>query len=128
MANMEAYDQQGNPLEEYDLSLGRLEPSIRTVHHEAVEGVTETGHWETIAEYPETGGKDVAWIVDVPGVEAQEAYDEEIDIYVYIPYTQEELDAIEAEKSKPTMEQRMTVLEAQLAAYEAAYLEGVDEA
>ena len=106
----EVYDQQGNLLEEYDLDLGRLEASKRIEHHPAVEEVQEKGHWETIAEYP-NGGKDVAWVIDVEGVEAVEAWDEEIPISIYIPYTQEELDAIEAEKNKPTTEERLEQLE-----------------
>lgn len=111
----EVYDQQGNLLTEYDLNLGRLEASFRMEHHPAIEGNAEVGHWETLAEYP-NGGKDVAWVVDVPGVEAQEAWEEEIPIHVYIPYTQAELDAIEAEKNKPTDEERIAALEEELLA------------
>ena len=67
-------------------------------------------------------------MIDVPGVEAQTAWDEEIPIQIYHQYTQEELDRIEAERNRPTMEERVAQLEAQLAAYEAAYQEGVQEA
>ena len=88
---MQIYDQQGRPLEDYDPNKGRLEQKTRTVHHDAVEGVEEQGHWETIREYPETGGKDVEWVVDVPGAEAKDAWDEESTELVYIPYTEEEL-------------------------------------
>lgn len=123
----EVYDQQGNLLTEYDLNLGRLEASFRMEHHPAVEGVEEEWHWETVAEYP-NGGRDVKKVIDVPGVMAQKAWVEEVPIRVYIPYTPEELDAIEAEKNKPTDEQRIAALEQQLAAYEAAYREGVNEA
>ena len=89
---MEVYDQQGTPLEKYDLSLGYLRQETRTVHHEAVEGVEEQGHWETVQEYPETGGKDIAWVVDVQGVAEVPAWDEKIKIEVYVPYTEEELE------------------------------------
>ena len=106
----EVYDQQGNLLTEYDLNLGRLEASFRMEHHPAVEGVEEVWHWEVVREYP-NGGKDAAKIIDVPGVEAQEAWEEEIPIHVYIPYTQAELDEIEAEKNKPTQEERLRQLE-----------------
>ena len=123
----EVYDQQGNLLTEYDLNLGRLEASFRMEHHPAVEGVEEVWHWEVVREYP-NGGKDVAKIIDVPGVQAQAAWDEEIPIYVYIPYTQEELEAIEEEKNAPSLEEEVASLKAQLAAYEAAYQEGVREA
>lgn len=110
MENIEVYDQQGNLLEEYDLNLGVLEQSTRTIHHPAIEGVEEVWHWETVAEYP-NGGKDVQKIIDVAGVQAEEAWDEEIQIKVYVPYTQEELDAMEAERNKPTAEERIAKLE-----------------
>lgn len=124
---MEIYNQNMERIENPDLSLGYLKDSTRTVHHEAVEGVQERWHYETIKEYP-NGGKDIQKVIDVPGVEAKAAWDEEIPIQIYVLYTQEELDAIEAEKNKPTMEDRLAALEAQLAAYEAAYAEGVNEA
>ena len=68
---MDMYDGQGNPVTDFDPSKGRLEMQKRIHHHEAVEAVEEQGHWETVAEYPETGGKDVQWVVDAPGVEAR---------------------------------------------------------
>lgn len=123
----EIYNEQMELIENPDLSLGYLKPSTRTEHHEAIQGVEEVWHYETVREYP-NGGKDVEKVIDVPGVEAKDAWDEEIPIQIYIPYTQEELDAMEAEKNKPTTEQRITALETQLAAYEAAYTEGVNEA
>lgn len=123
---MEIYNKNMELIENPDLSLGRLTPSTRTEHHEAVEGVQERWHYETVKEYP-NGGKEVQKVIDVQGVQAKEAWDEEIPIQIYTPYTQEELDAIEAEKNKPTQEERITALEAQLAAYEAAFAEGVSE-
>lgn len=124
---IDVYDEYGELLKEFDLSIGWLKPSTRTEHHEAVEGVEEVWHWETIAEYP-NGGKDVKKVVDVPGVEAKDAWDEKIPIYIYIPYTEEELAAIEEEKNKPSIDDRVTTIEQQLASYEAAYMEGVNEA
>lgn len=106
----EIYNEQMEKIETPDLSLGYLKPSTRTEHHEAIKGVEEQWHYETIAEYP-NGGKDVAKVIDVPGVEAKAAWDEEIPIQIYILYTQEQLDAMEAEKNKPTLEQRVTALE-----------------
>lgn len=90
---MEVYDQQGKLLEKYDLDLGYLRQETRTVHHDAVEGVEEQGHWETVREYPETGGKDIAWVVDVPGVAEAPTWDEEVTETIYVPYTEEELAA-----------------------------------
>ena len=50
-------------------------------------------------------------MIDVPGVQAKEAWDEKIPIQMYIPYTQEEIERIEAERNKPTQEQRLSALE-----------------
>lgn len=92
-------------LDSYDLELGYLKDDViethidaEIVHHEAVEGVEEQGHYELIREYP-NGGKTYDWIVDVAGVKPQEAYDEVVkeayvdreSIQIYIPYTAEEL-------------------------------------
>ena len=108
---MDMYDEQGNPVTDYDPAKGRLEMQKRIHHHEAVEAVEEQGHWETVAEYPETGGKDVQWVVDVPGVEAREAWDEEETYWLYIPYTEEELAQMEADRNQPTPEDRVKELE-----------------
>ena len=107
---MEIYNERMERIENPDLSLGYLVPGTRTEHHEAVQGVTEKWHYETLAEYP-NGGKDISRVVDVPGVEAREAWDEEIAIQIYTPYTQEDLDRMEAERNKPTTEERLADLE-----------------
>ena len=84
--------------EEVNLELGYLKPeSIISIHHEAIEEVKEVGHYEVIAEYP-NGGKDVIWVIDVPGTEAKEAWDEYEDIQRYVLYTEEQLAAKEAER------------------------------
>lgn len=108
---MDIYDEQGSPVTAYDPAKGRLEMQKRMHHHEAVEAVEEQGHWETVAEYPETGGKDVQWVVDVPGVEAREAWDEEETYWLYIPYTEEELAQMAAAAQRPTPEERIKELE-----------------
>lgn len=108
---MDIYGEQGNPVTDYDPAKGRLEMQKRIHHHEAVEAVEEQGHWETVAEYPETGGKDVQWVVDAPGVEAREAWDEEETYWLYIPYTEEELKQMEADRNQPTPEERVKELE-----------------
>ena len=107
---MEIYNENMELIKNLDLSIGYLKDSTRIEHHDAIEGVEEQGHYEVIAEY-ENGGKDVEWIVDVPYVMAQSAWDEEIPIHIYVLYTQEELDAIEAIKNTPTMEERIEALE-----------------
>ena len=107
---MEIYNGNMERIENPDLSLGYLTPGKRTEHHAAVQGVAEQWHYETVEEYP-NGGKDIRKVVDVPGVEAREAWDEEIAIQIYTPYTQEELDRMEAERNKPTTEERLAALE-----------------
>ena len=106
----EIYNEQMGSIENPDLTLGYLRAGTRTEHHEVAEGVTEVWHYETVAEYP-NGGKDIRKVVDVPGVEAKAAWDEVIPIQIYVPYTQEELNRMEAERSKPTQEERITQLE-----------------
>lgn len=81
-------------LKEYDLNKGHLKlDKLFIRHHEAVEEIKEQWHYETIAEYP-NGGKDVSKAIDVPYQAPQEAFDEYEDIYVYIPYTYEELEEL----------------------------------
>lgn len=94
-----------------NLELGYLKPeSIISIHHEAIEETKEVGHYEVIAEYP-NGGKDVAWIIDTPGIEAKEAWDEYEDIQRYVLYTEEELAARDAKKKEKEEE---AMLNAQL--------------
>ena len=109
---MEIYNESMERIENPDVSIGYLTASTRTLHHEAIEGVDEVCHYEVVAEYP-NGGKDVKKVIDVPGVKARDAWDEEIEIQIYHPYTKEELDAIEAERNKPTQEERIAALEEQ---------------
>ena len=81
-------------LKEYDLNKGHLKlDKLFIRHHEAVEEIKEQWHYETIAEYP-NGGKDVSKVIDVPYQAPQEAFDEYEDIYVYISYTDEELEEL----------------------------------
>ena len=106
----EIYNEQMEKIENPDLSLGYLKSSTRTEYHEAIEGVEEVWHYETIAEYP-NGGKDVAKVIDVPGVEAKAAWDEEIPIQIYIPYTEEELETIKNTPIQLSSEERILALE-----------------
>ena len=114
---MEIYIVRMERIENPDLSLGYLTPGKRTEHHAAVQGVTEKWHYETVAEYP-NGGKDIRRVVDVPGVEARDAWDEEIAIQIYTPYTAEELAQMEAERNRPSTGARLRAVEETLAAYE----------
>ena len=94
-----------------DLTLGHLvEDEVFVAHHPAVEVVREQWHYETVCEYL-NGGKDVVKVVDVPGVEAKAAWDEYETIKRYVPYTEEELAALEEARNRPTLESRVDVLE-----------------
>ena len=93
---MRIIDSNDNPIENPDLTLGYLKPETKTVHHDAVEAVEEVSHYETVAEYP-NGGKDVRKVVDVPGVAAKDAYDEEVEVQRYVKYTDAELAQRKAE-------------------------------
>lgn len=118
-------DKNDNVITNPDIDKGYLIEDTHLVkHHEAVEAVEEEGHWVTIAEYP-NGGKDIDWVVDVAKVEAKEAWDEYEDILRYIEYTQEELDRLEEERNKPTLEQQIKELQDKLSNMELAYAEGV---
>lgn len=107
---MRIFDKSNNRIDQPDLQKGHLKNDrIFVKHHEAIEAVAEQGHWETVKEYP-NGGKDVDWVVDIPGVKGKEAWDEYEDILRYVEYTEEEL----AELSKPTVEERLISIEQKL--------------
>ena len=115
---MRILDMNGMELDSPDLSRGYLtEEEILIAHHDAVEAVQEQWHYKTTAVYP-NGGKDVAKVVDVPGVEAKDAWDEYETVQRYIPYTDEELEAMNAPSPQDDMdgmlidhELRLTMLE-----------------
>ena len=111
---MIVYDELGNALdaEALDYARGYLAVRKRVHHHPAVEAAAELGHMDTLEEYPATGGRDVRWVVDTPGTDAQEAWDEEETYTEYVRYTEEELAAIAAERAKPSAEERLNKAEA----------------
>lgn len=81
---MKIIDSNGLEIATPDLTKGYLKQETQTVHHDAVAGVEEVSHYETIREYP-NGGKDVKKVVDVKAVPAQDAYDEEVEVQRYSP-------------------------------------------
>lgn len=119
---MKIIDSNGTPIESPDLTLGYLKPETQTIHHDAVAGVEEVSHYETIAEYP-NGGKDVEKVVDVPGVEAKDAWDEEEQVRVYHLYTAEELAAQAEAREKAEQQAKLPTTDERLAALEAAMLD-----
>lgn len=113
----ELVDENDNPVENPDLELGWLKNETKTVHHDAVEGVKKVSHYEvnlkpdgTPAIYYDANGKeygrDVHEVIDVPGVQARDAYDEEVAFIRYIKYTAEELAKKKAEKEKQEERQK----------------------
>lgn len=119
---MQIIDEHGSPIENPDLTKGYLKQETQTIHHDAVEAVEEVSHYETIAEYP-NGGKDVRKVVDVPGVEAKDAWDEEEQVQVYHVYTAEELAAQEKARKEAEEKAQLPTAEERLAALEAAMLD-----
>lgn len=100
-----------------DLSLGYLvQEELFVAHHEAIEAVEEQWHYETIAVYP-NGGKDVEKVIDIPGVVAQDAWDEYETILRYILYTDED--------KKTSLPYRISVIESDVAALTAAIEKGL---
>ncbi|MCH5159188.1 MAG: hypothetical protein J1F33_08345 [Clostridiales bacterium] len=84
-------------LTEFDATKGRLIPDTVTVHVAKREYVPEKFHYETVKEY-HNGGKDVVKVVDEPGVEGVREHDEIEDIFVYVPFSDDELAFFEKER------------------------------
>lgn len=119
---MRMIDTNGNAITNPDLVLGYLTEETQTIHHDAIGGVEEQYHYVTVAEYP-NGGKDVERVVDVPGVEAKAAWDEEEKVQVYHLYTDEELAAQAEAREKAEQQAKLPTTEARLSALEAVILE-----
>ena len=101
-------------LTDYDLSLGRLqEDELIIAHHDAIEGKTVEenvaaaqadgktvkqidGVWYVVTAAYENGGEDLLRVLPT---EPKAAWDETEKIYVYIPYTEDELSVIAAKKA-----------------------------
>lgn len=88
---MKIIDENGNEIINPDLDGGFLsEDKILVARHDAIEGVEEIGHYETVAEYP-NGGKDIEWVIDSPSAPPSDAWDEYEDVYRYIRYDSSEI-------------------------------------
>lgn len=128
---MQIIDINGSPIATPDLTLGYLKTETQTIHHDAVAGVEEISHYETetlpdgtpAIYYDADGrekGRDVRKVVDVPGVAAQEAYDEEVEVQRYILYTADELAEQAAAREKAEQQAKLPNTETRLAALESA--------
>lgn len=100
---MKIIDENGVELTEApDLTLGRLVDDVEIVHHDAIAGVQQVSHYVPI-EHLANGSTIVEEVIDVPGVDPQPAWDEEVPVMRYIRYTAEEL-AAQAEAKKKAEE------------------------
>lgn len=100
---MKIIDENGVELTEApDLTLGRLVDDVEIVHHDAIAGVQQVSHYVPI-EHLANGSTIVEEVIDVPGVDPQPAWDEEVPVMRYIRYTAEEL-AEQAEAKKKAEE------------------------
>ena len=117
---MKTIDESGTMLTtEPDLEAGYLVEDVEVVHHDAVEGTAPQWHRETAklpdgspAIYYRDGkeiGRDMVKVIDVPGVDPQPAWDEEVPLMRYIRYTAEELAA--QEKARKEAQQRQEALD-----------------
>lgn len=117
---MKIIDESGAVLTtEPDLQVGYLVDDVEVIHHDAVEGTAPQWHRETaklpdgsLAIYYRDGkeiGRDMVKVIDVPGVDPQPAWDEEVPVMRYIRYTAEEL--AQREKEKQEAQQRQEVLD-----------------
>lgn len=117
---MKIIDENGAVLTtEPDLEAGYLVEDVEVIHHDAVEGTAPQWHRETaklpdgsLAIYYRDGkeiGRDMVKVIDVPGVDPQPAWDEEVPVLRYIRYTAEEL--AQREKEKQEAQQRQEVLD-----------------
>lgn len=104
---------------EPDLEAGYLVEDVQIIHHDAVEDTAPQWHRETaklpddsLAIYYRDGkeiGRDMVKVIDVPGVDPQPAWDEEVPVMRYIRYTAEEL--AQREKEKQEAQQRQDALD-----------------
>ena len=117
---MKIIDESGAVLTtEPDLQVGYLVDDVEVIHHDAVEGTAPQWHRETAklpdgspAIYYRDGkeiGRDMVKVIDVPGVDPQPAWDEEVPVMRYIRYTAEELAA--QEKARKEAQQRQEALD-----------------
>lgn len=84
-------------LTEYDLDKGYLKSDTIETEIAEQKAVEEKWHYEVIKEYP-NGGKDIEKVIDVEGKPYIAAHTEVEEIQVYIPYTEEELERISANR------------------------------
>lgn len=141
---MKIIDENGAVLTtEPDLEAGYLVEDVEVTHHDAVEGTAPQWHRETAklpdgspAIYYRDGkeiGRDMVKVIDVPGVDPQPAWDEEVPVMRYIRYTADELAQRKAQeetvrKRQEALDKLPETLEALQAAQADADALNVDQA
>lgn len=98
---MKVYNQDKTEiLTNYDLTKGYLiNDKILKEIIPKKEYIEEKGHYEITKEY-DNGGKDVTWVVDVKGQNAEDEKEIYEDIQIYIPFTLSELAQSEIDELK----------------------------
>lgn len=131
---MHIFDEHWNEIVNPDAEFGKIEEIHKTLVYTWVVESPEQTHEEVIAEYPETGGKDIRIVVDSPEKgywdikdmdgndlpisqivpddwsKSTVPVDKETTLYIYRPYTEEEL--IQRIDNSVPMETRISDLEA----------------
>lgn len=101
---MRILDENGNEVLNPDYSLGcGVEEVIVIAHHEAQEFAPDVFHYETAREHKDKNGhvtgSDVVRVIDIPGHDASEAWDETELILRWRWYTPEEIEEMESDIS-----------------------------
>lgn len=89
-----------------DLEKGYLKKDVIETDIPEQEEVVEEWHYEAIKEYP-NGGKILEKVIDVEGKPYISAHTEREEIWVYIPYTEDELAKIAAEREISELKQKL---------------------
>ena len=87
---MRIIDENGNEMETYNPDEGYITYEVITIaHHEAQPFIPDIFHYEVIKKY-RNGGREAIRIIDVPGQQASEAWDETELIMRFHEYSEEE--------------------------------------
>ena len=89
-----------------DLEKGYLKKDVIETDIPEQEEVVEEWHYEAIKEYP-NGGKILEKVIDVEGKPYIPAHTEREEIWVYVPYTEDELAKIAAEREISELKQKL---------------------
>lgn len=115
---MEVYNEnKAEILTEYDLSKGKLVKDKIVKKYPEIQAKEPVVRYELIKEYP-NGGKEFKEVIVEKGVKYQPAHEEEVDVLVYIPYTENELTKINAENEIAELIQWFEEYDNQIKQYE----------